>query len=139
MSDFNRIKLSKEATFRARSTAGRLRITPNILYRFGICLSLEDPSIPNPAQYGQDGQEIDRHTLLGEWDSFFIALVRQRLTQDGLNLERDFDSQFKAHLNRGALLFCNRVRDLADIHDLLPERNAAASTVREGTLNRQND
>jgi len=120
MTSFNRVKLSKEATFRARAAAGRLGITPNILYRFGICLSIDDPSIPNPVQYGQDGQEIDRRTLLGEWDSFFIALMKQRLKQDGLDLERDFDLQFKAHLNRGTLLFCNRVRDLADIYELLP-------------------
>lgn len=120
MTSFNRIKLGKEATFRARAAAGRLRITPNILYRFGICLSIDDPSIPNPAQYGQDGQEIDRRTLLGEWDAFFIALMKQRLKQDGLDLEKDFDPQFKAHLNRGTLLFCNRVRDFADIYELLP-------------------
>jgi DNA sulfur modification protein DndE len=128
MSNFNRLKLSKEATFRARAVAGKLRITPNILYRFGICLSLEDPSIPNPLQYAQDGQEIDRHTLLGEYDSFFMALVRERLVQDGLDIKNDFDSQFKAHLNRGALLFCNRVRDLADIYDLLPQKNTISAS-----------
>jgi DNA sulfur modification protein DndE len=128
MTNFNRIKLSKEATFKARSIAGRLRITPNIVYRFGICLSIEDPSIPNPAQYGQDGQEIDRHTLLGEWDIFFISLVKQRLFQDGLDVEKDFDSQFKAHLNRGTLQFCNRVRDFADISELVPQSIATKTS-----------
>ena len=122
MSNFNRVRLSKEATFRARANASKLGITPNILYRFGICLSIDEPSIPNPLQYGDDGQVIDRHVLLGELDSFFIAIIKQRLIQDGLDIEKDFDSQFKAHLNRGTLLFCNRVRDLADIYDLLPQK-----------------
>ena len=133
MSNFNRIRLSKEATFRARSAASRLGMTPNILYRFGICLSIDDPSIPNPMQYGDDGQVIDRHTLLGEADAFFIALVKQRLIQDGLDVEKDFDLQFKAHLNRGTLLFCNRVRDLADIYDLLPQKavSSAQQVIQE--------
>jgi DNA sulfur modification protein DndE len=129
MSNFNRLKLSKEATFRSRAISAKLGITPNILYRFGICLSLDEPSIPNPLHYSQDGQEIDRHTLLGEYDSFFVALLKQRLVQDGLDVEKDFDAQIKAHLNRGTLLFCNRVRDLTDIYDLLPQSNMPSQQV----------
>lgn len=128
---FNRVRLGKEATFRARSAAGKLGITPNILYRFGLCLSIDDPTIPNPLQYDEDGQELNRYTLLGEWDSFFIALMKERLAHDGIDIEREFDAQFKAHLNRGVNLFCNRVRDLADIYELLPlqERNVGKEEV----------
>lgn len=117
---FNRVRLSRETTYRARSTAGKLGITPNILYRLGLCISVNDPSIPNPEQYDELGQEINRYTLLGEWDALFIAIVKQRLVHDGFDADKHFDAQFRAHLNRGANQFCNRVRDLADIYELMP-------------------
>lgn len=116
---FNRIRMSKEATYKSRNAGGKLGITPNIIYRFGLCLSMDEPSIPNPLQYGEDGQEINRHVLFGDWDPFFIALMKQRIVEDGLDISRDFEPQLRAHLNRGAMIFTNRVRDLSDIYELL--------------------
>ncbi len=107
--------------------AGKLGLTPNILGRFGICLSLNDPSIPNPSLYDELGQEYSKYTLLGERDGFFIALVKERIVRDGFDPEKDLDSQLRAHLNRGVLHVCNRVRDLGDIYDLLPSAQTKAS------------
>ena len=116
---FQRVRISKDVTYRVRNLAGRLGLTPNIIGRIGICLSLNDPSIPNAGMYDELGQEYGRYTLLGEWDRFFIAIVQERIVRDGLDPKKDFDSQLRAHLNRGVLYFCNRVRDLGDIHELL--------------------
>lgn len=117
---FQRIKICKDATARVRYLGGRLGLTPNILGRLGICISLNDPSIPNPAQYDEEGQEYSRYTLLGEWDKLFIALVKERIVHDGFEPNKDLDSQFRAHLNRGMITLCNRVRDLGDIYELMP-------------------
>jgi DNA sulfur modification protein DndE len=116
---FNRIRLSKDATFKGRSVAGRLGITPNIVYRLGLCLSIEEPSIPNPAQYDDLGQEINRYTLFGEYDPLFIALVKQRLVHDGFDFTPNLEPYLKAHLNRGVSLLSNRARDLADLYELI--------------------
>ena len=119
--NFTRIRISKNSTYRARNTAGRLGITPNIIYRFAICLSIKEPNIPDPSLYDEEGQELNRYTLFGEWESLFIAILIERLVNDGLDVEKDFYQQLRAHINRGTELFCNRVRSLIDLTNLIPD------------------
>lgn len=130
---FNRIRLSRDATFKGRAVAGRLGITPNIVYRLGLCLSIEEPSIPNIAQYDELGQEINRYTLLGEYDLLFIALIKQRLVHDGFDPMPNLEVFVKAHLNRGVSLLSNRVRGLADLYELI------SSTPNGGDDNNPSD
>ena len=59
-------------------------------------------------------------TLLGEHEGLFHAMLRQRLADDGLDIDADFAEQLRAHMNRGADLVCSRVRDIGDIVDLIP-------------------
>lgn len=137
---FNRIRLSRDATFKGRAVAGRLGITPNIVYRLGICLSIEEPSIPNTAQYDELGQEINRYTLFGEYDPLFIALIKQRLVHDGFDSISNLEPYLKAHLNRGVTLFSNRVRDLADLHELIVSTSSggAGNNIPSGSLQKHN-
>jgi len=101
---------------------GRTGLTPNILCRIGLCLSLSDPSIPDPSQYDSEGQEFNRYTLTGEWDRFFIALMKERLIRDCLKPENDLIPQFRAHLNRGAISLFDKVKDLGDLCELISPR-----------------
>ncbi|MDR2720211.1 MAG: DNA sulfur modification protein DndE [Nitrososphaerota archaeon] len=117
---YNRIRLSKNATVRLSLLKGRTGITPNILCRVGFCLSLRDPIVPRAENYDEDGQEINRYTLTGEWDKFFVALLKERLIKDGLDLDMDFFSQLRAHMNRGAISLYDKVKTLEDFQDLLP-------------------
>jgi DNA sulfur modification protein DndE len=117
---FNRIRISKSATVRLSMLKGRTGLTPNILCRIGFCLSLGDPSVPNPENYDEEGQEFNRYTLTGEWDKFFIALLKERLLKDGLDINKDLLPQFRAHLNRGAITLFDKAKDLGDLCELLP-------------------
>jgi len=117
---FNRIRISKSATVRLSMLKGRTGLTPNILCRIGLCLSLSDPSIPDPQRFDENGQEFNRYTLTGEWDTFFIALLKERLLKDGLDLDKNLLPQFRAHLNRGAITLFDKVKDLGDLDQLLP-------------------
>lgn len=119
---FNRIRISKSATVRLSMLKGRTGLTPNILCRIGICLSLSDPPIPDPQRFDENGQEFNRYTLTGELDTFFMALLRERLLHDGFDPEKDLLTQFRAHLNRGAIALFDKVKDLGDLHELLPSR-----------------
>jgi DNA sulfur modification protein DndE len=121
---FNRIRISKAATIRLSMLKGRTGLTPNILCRIGLCLSLSDPSIPDPQRFDEDGQEFNRYTLTGEWDKFFISLLKERLLRDRMDLEKDLLPQFRAHLNRGAIALFDKVKDLGDLCELLPLRGA---------------
>lgn len=120
---FTKIRLTKDASNRLRFLAGRTGLTPNLLCRIGFCLSLEEIKIPDPSEFAEEEREFNRYTLLGEYDVLYIALLRQRLHQDGLELD-DLEGYFRAHLNRGISLLQQRVRNVADIANLLP-------TVRE--------
>ncbi len=122
---FYRLRLSKSATARLSMLKGRTGLTPNILCRIGFCLSLSDPVVPNPANYDEDGQEINRYTLIGEWDKLFVALLKERMLKDNLDLDQDFFPQFRAHMNRGANVLFDRVKTIQDFRDLLPKEKTA--------------
>jgi len=118
---FKRIKISNQATNRLAILKRRTGLTPNILCRIGLCLSLSEPSIPDIHKYDDYGQEFNRYTLTGELDMFFIALLKERLINDGLDPVEDLVPQFKAHLNRGAITLFDQVKSLEDLIQLLPE------------------
>jgi DNA sulfur modification protein DndE len=121
---FSRIRISKECTVRLSMLKGRTGLTPNILCRIGFCISLGEPGIPDQSLYDEEGQEYNRYTLTGEWDALFIALLKERLVEDGLNPSTDLMPQFKAHLNRGVLSLFNRVKSksLTDFYELIPRQ-----------------
>ncbi len=118
----NRLRISEEVSDRLSQLKGRTGLTPNILCRIGFCLSLNDSTAPNPDDYPSDTEkEIDRHTLTGQWDRLFVALIKERCHQDGLSLNNEtLVEQFRAHVNRGVLLLYKRIRSLDDLAQLMP-------------------
>ena len=115
-----KIKLTKDASNRVKYTAGRTGLTPNLLCRIGLCLSLADPTIPNPDQFEEEEREFNRYTLLGEYDDLFVALLVARCQRDGVGQD-DLTAYFRAHLNRGVILLGQRVRNVADLVQLIPK------------------
>jgi DNA sulfur modification protein DndE len=113
-----KLRLTKEASNRLRFVAGKTGLTPNLLCRLGLCLSLGEPSIPNPNEYPEEDREFNRYTLLGEYDLLFVALLKQRCSQDGLDPSK-LSAYFRAHMNRGIILLQKRVKNLGDIAGLL--------------------
>ena len=83
-----------------------------------FCLSLAEPSIPDPQRFPEEDREFNRYTLLGEYDALFVALLRERCRGDGVDLSRMAD-YFRAHMNRGIALLQGRVKSLADIAELV--------------------
>jgi DNA sulfur modification protein DndE len=131
----SRVYVGKEVDTRLRHLKARTGLTPNLLCRIGFCLSLAEPGVPDPQLYA-DGQarEFNRYTLTGQWDTFFFALLRERLVRDSLNPETDLEPQFKAHLSRGVLLLYQRLKSIADLADLVAEaQQRVESEAREGT------
>jgi len=86
-----------------------------------LCFSLNDKHIPKPAKSDEEGQEFNRYTLTGEWDLFFISLIKERCKQDNLDSEKELLPQFKAHLERGILNIYSRVKYIGDLDNLLPD------------------
>lgn len=114
-----RLCFCKEADTWLRVMKSRTDITPNLLCRLGFCMSLEELGIPDPKKYPEDSErEINRYTLLGEYEAVFVSLLRQRLVRDGIKDEL-LDDQFSAHMNRGVLLLQGRLKDLSEVEDLV--------------------
>jgi DNA sulfur modification protein DndE len=110
----NKIKLTTDSSERLKQLKAKTGLTPNILCRIGFCLSLKDSTLPDPEKYPEEDREFNRYTLLGEWDSLFVALLRQRLLIDGV-ADHSEEEYFRAHINRGVYLLSRQVKCLADI------------------------
>jgi len=120
MSTFNRIRVGKNASNRLQQLKGRTGLTPNILCRLALCYSLNDKQVPQPPDDSGLGQEFNRYTLLGEWDSAYLGLVKERCLADDLDPEKDLLPQIQAHLERGITGLFSRVKNIGDLYNLLP-------------------
>lgn len=97
----------------------RTGLTPNITGRFAICLSLNDPSPPNPDEFDERGSEIHPSVLFGEHEDMFMALLVQRLYQENLDPEIYLNRMLRAHFNRGTIALFARIRDISDIEGMI--------------------
>jgi DNA sulfur modification protein DndE len=117
---FNRIRISEDSTNRLKTLKQRTGLTPNILCRIALCFSLEKGHVTTQfIKIDENGQEFNRFTLTGEYDSYFLALIKQRCLEDGLDPENEFFNQFKLHLNNGIISIYGRVKNLSDLVNLL--------------------
>ncbi|WP_251965365.1 DNA sulfur modification protein DndE [Salinibacter ruber] len=121
--NFRRMRFTEDISKKLKFLKARTGITPNILCRIGFCMSVETPSIPDPNEFDEYGdREIDRPVLLGTYDPLFVAMIKERCKQDGLNVEDDeLYEHFRAHVHRGVALVYKRVKDLPDLKHLMPD------------------
>ena len=112
------VRFSIEADNRLKNLKAKTGITPNLLCRIGLCLSLDEPGMPVSDDSEASLRQIPRHVLLGDYDRLFVALlaVRHPDVQD----PDDFERLFIAHIHRGVLLLANRVKDVSSLAELVP-------------------
>ena len=107
----------------------KIGITPNILARFAICMSIKDRSIPNPDEFDDFGSELAPAVLFGEHESIYLALMLNRLKNDkldpeaklGQGQEDNLNKMTRSHLNRGVIALYPRINDLSDFYELVKE------------------
>ena len=122
-----KIFLSADNTQKVRTLKGRTGLTPNILCRFALALSLRDPGVPDPTAFPNDGMEFNRYTLLGVHEVLILSLLRQRCLQDGLDPDEELPEQLRAHINRGVTILYPRLRSLSDIGEMVMQANGPRS------------
>jgi DNA sulfur modification protein DndE len=126
-----RIPFSAAVDNKLRLLKARTGITPNILCRLGFCISLEEQGVPTDPFHGDAvGREINRYTLLGEYDTVFISLLKTWATKSGCpaNDDNALNEALIAHMNRGAELLSARVRTLVDLQNILPRKPTTQPT-----------
>ncbi len=113
-----RVTFTSEADVILKMLKARTGITPNVLCRMGLSLSLDEPGRPRPVERGgPPAREINRYTLLGEYDVVFVALLRTRAEEDGVG-KGALDEEFLAHVHRGIQLLSGRLKSLQDLDSL---------------------
>ena len=100
----------------------------NVLCRWAFCLSLSEPSAPQPVQIPSDSNvEMSWKVFAGRSHEIYLALLKQRCVRDGLATDKEgLNLQFRLHLHRGiAYLAGNRdIRNIKDLVELPLSRTA---------------
>lgn len=120
MASLNKIYISESTDRKLRTLKGRTGLTPNLLIRLGLAFSLEEDGIPDKSLYGEEPfREFNRYTLTGQWDLYFMALLKERLVEDNLDPDKALEDQLKAHIGRGVHLIYQRIKSLEDIGNMI--------------------
>ena len=116
---FNKLKISADATSRLRALRQRTGLTPNLLCRAAVMLSLEEGAVGQIARPDENGQEFNAYTLTGDYNDLFGALLRfVEETEAGLAAPLDNDelvARFRGHIHRGVATLAVRAKAPADI------------------------
>jgi DNA sulfur modification protein DndE len=75
----------------------------NVLCRWALCRSLSDPTIPPRVDNkGEIGVEMTWKTFGGEYHEIYLALLKQRCRNDGIDIDdASLSEQLWLHLHRG--------------------------------------
>ncbi|MCO6185211.1 DNA sulfur modification protein DndE [Rhizobium sp. L1K21] len=115
----SKFRVSDEATGRLRVLRQRAALTPNLLCRMAMAISLEMGKIGS-ATDTEDGQEFNAYTLFGADQPIYTTLLRWVETEDGEELdERELIRRLRAHIDRGLTAISARVKSPGDAARLL--------------------
>ena len=116
---FNKLKISSDATSRLRSLRQRTGLTPNLLCRAAIMLSLEEGPVGTGTRPDENGQEFNAYTLTGDYNGLIAALLRYvEEVEPGLLEPLDNDelvARLRAHIHRGVATLAVRAKAPADL------------------------
>lgn len=90
-------KYTKDTLLQLQASTG---ITPNILIRYAVALSLKKGDIEPLKNDFSDGLVLNRNTVTGEYDYIFRAMITQVANKE-LTDEEYFPGYLNAHLERG--------------------------------------
>lgn len=123
-----RLYTSLEAKELLSQLEGQTRLTPNILCRYAIIISLKNDD-PLSFNFDNGGQEFHRPILTGDYDLLFKELIKHK-EKTYINDDDYFSKFLKAHLEKGIRLLKNEI-DLcgsfdAFLHEFFnPDRGGA--------------
>lgn len=100
-----KLKTSKETMTIFADLGNSIHLQPFILAKIAIALSINNNECLNEYDFStdNDGLELNRQTITGEYDELFKALIISK-NNKRLNDDDYFPKYIKAHLDRGAKL-----------------------------------
>lgn len=120
---YNKLRISADATSKLRSLRQRTGLTPNLLCRLAIMLSLEEGAVGAVPPPDEEGAEFNAYTLNGEYGALFMALLCW--VEEGPSSAEPLDDaellgRFRAHIHRGVGTLSVRAKSALDILRLVP-------------------
>ena len=104
-----RVQLSEKTTANLRSLTQKTGLSANILSRFAMLLSFENP-VPPAADLGHPGLTINRTTLFGELEPLLMAAYVLAPQLNSASSAKDIAS----HIARGSAYLNVRVNSVPD-------------------------
>ena len=110
-----RIVFTNTADTTLKMMKARTGLTPNVLCRLALTLSIDEPGAPRRiADEEKSQREINRYTLFGEYETAFVSLVKMRLHAD--SVERDYANEYLVdHIHRGISMLPSRLKTIGDV------------------------
>ena len=120
---YSKLKVSSDAASRIRALRQRTGLTPNLLCRVALMLSLEEGAIGSGKIPDEDGIEFNAYTLTGEYNALFTALLRW--VEEGENPKKPLSNEalvarLRAHIHRGVATLSVRAKSPSDLLHLVP-------------------
>ncbi len=120
---YSKLKISSDAASKLRTLRQRTGLTPNILCRFAVMLSLEEGPLKNTPTPDESGSEFNAYTLTGEYGGLFAAMLRW--VEEGPAPKRPLDDDallelLRGHIHRGVGTLSVRTKSPADVLRLVP-------------------
>ena len=107
-----RVILSETVTSLLRSLTAKTGLSANILARFAMLMSFEEPDTP-ATDNGKAGLTINRMTLFGELEPFLMSafVLSPHYRGNSTNVSKDFAN----HIARGVARLNVRIQSLSDL------------------------
>lgn len=115
---FNKLRVSADASSRLRSLRQRTGLTPNLLCRIALMLSLEEGPLGERTAPDEEGQEFNAYTLTGEYNGLIAALLRfveEGEERFGALSDQELVERLRGHIHRGVGNLSVRAKSPAEV------------------------
>jgi DNA sulfur modification protein DndE len=120
----SRLRISKQATDVLKILKSRTGVTPNLICRIALAISLEEGGVAGDRPTDLEGSEFNLATLLGDNTQAYDCMIRQvhgHIEGRALNLV------IASHIDNGL----NRLKKSRSLRDLV--RHSGVGTIQAGT------
>ena len=103
-------------------------LKPYTLVKHAIAWSLKEQGKVTSFSSDNEGLELNRQTITGEYDDYFKVLIEQAEGRH-LSNEEYFPKYIKAHIDRGAIILESRYKHAGDLDKYVLESCGVGDTV----------
>ena len=103
-------------------------LKPYTLVKHAIAWSLKEQGKVTSFSSDNEGLELNRQTITGEYDDYFKVLIEQAEGRH-LSNEEYFPKYIKAHIDRGAMSLESRYKHAGDLEKYVLETCGVGETV----------